>query len=107
MLKRSAEINQKEYDIRFSTRESSIKVGDRVYVKRMQISSKLDSRFIGPFRVLKRDTDNVLLKNLHNHKESKVHLSNVLLIREDDDQNVRKHGIEYSPFPDTHYDLDE
>ena len=106
MLKRSAEINQKEYDIRYSTRESPVKVGDRVYVKRMQISSKLDSRFIGPFRVIERNTDNVLLKNLHNHKVSKVHLSNVLLIREDDVDSMTRQGIPYSPFPDTNYNLD-
>ena len=104
MLKRSAEVNQKEYDIRFSTRESPIKEGDRVYVKRMQMNTKLDSRFIGPFRVLEASSDKVTLKNLYNHKVIKVHLSNVLLVRENDSVSTNQHGIKYSPFPDQPYE---
>ena len=106
MLKQSAENNQREYNIRFSTRESPIEKGDRVYVKRMQKASKFDSQFVGPFRVLERNTDNVLLKNLHNSKNHRVHLSHVLLIREDDVESIAKHNIQPKIYPDIAYDLD-
>ena len=68
MLRQSAETNQREYNIRFNARESPIEKGDRVYVKRMQSATKFDSRFVGPFRVLERNTDDNVLKSLHNGK---------------------------------------
>ena len=106
MLKQSADANQKAYNIRFSTRDSNIKVGDRVYVKRMQKTSKLESSFVGPFRVMERNADSIVIKNLFNHQTNKVHLSHVILVRQDDVENVAKHGISHTNYPDVAYTLE-
>ena len=106
MLKQSIEHNQRDYNIRFNTRESPIKRGDRVYVKRMQSSSKFDSKFVGSCKVMQRNEDNVVLKNFHNGNTQKIHISHVLLVREDDDENIAKHKIHRQIFPDDAYDLE-
>ena len=106
MLRRSAENNERQYNIKFSTRESPIQKGDLVYVKRMQTASKFDSRFIGPFRVIERNVDTVTLKNLFNHKIHKVHLSHVLLVREDNIENTDRQRIHTDIYPDEPYDIE-
>ena len=79
MLQKSTENHQKTYDIRFKTGESTIQVGDRVYCKRLQPkTSKMQSKYIGPFRVLEKSVDSFKLLNLFNDKISEVHASYVI-----------------------------
>ena len=66
------------------TKEPEIKVGDRVYVKRMMgREHKFQSFFLGPFRVVEKKGQSVKVRNLMNHKISEVHLSMVLLVKEE------------------------
>ena len=109
MLSEATETNKHTYNIRFSTRESKLKVGDRVYVKRQQPSSKLDSKFVGPFRILEVYADKVRIKNLYNNRISCIHLSHVLVIPEGDVSNITHGEIIPSIYPDApcHVESDE
>ena len=79
MLSRSITENRETYNIRFRTRESPVHIGARVYVKRQQPSSKLDSKFVGPYRIVDKKADSVKIKNLHNGKVSSVHMSHIVI----------------------------
>ena len=105
MLKQSSETNKHTYNIRFRTRESGLKAGDRVFVKRMQPNSKLESKFVGPYRVVEVNPDKVVVKNLHNSKISTVHLSHVLVVPERDVENVTNNAVTPLIYPDVPYDI--
>ena len=100
MLRESSETNRQTYNIRFSTRESGLKKGDRVFVKRFQPNSKLESKFVGPFRIIEKHADTVTVKNLYDSKVSKVHLSHVILVPESEIENVSNNKVIPPIYPD-------
>ena len=106
MLERSIKENKQTYNIRFRTRESPIHVGARVYVKRQQPTSKLDSKFVGPFRVIEKKADSIKIKNLYNAKVSTVHMSHVVVVPECQVENATDNDITPSVYPDEPYDID-
>ena len=107
MLADATEANKQTYNIRFSTRESPLKKGDRVYVKRQNPQSKLDSKFIGPFRIQEVFDDKIRLKNLYNDKSSVVHMSHVLIIPESDVASITNNSVIPSVYPDMPCSLTE
>ena len=99
-------INAKDYNIRFVTGESAIKPGDRVFVKRLAPRKhKLQSKFLGPFRIMEKKGQAVKVKNLSNGKVSEVHLSHVLLAKESEIVNISNGKVVPPIFPTDSYDL--
>ena len=108
MLERSQNEYEKTYNIRFSTRGSSVAIGDRVYVKRNgPRQHKLESKYVGPFRVLSKNMDSVTIRNLFNHKEQTVHLSKVFMVREEEVKEETNGEVQPKLYPLPPYEWGE
>ena len=95
-LKKAQEENVRRYNQRYKAKDVKIKVGDRVYAKRMQFApSKLATRFLGPYRVLKITNDRIELRNLNSYKTMVSHPSRLKVVREDLCDNIESKR----PFP--------
>ena len=95
-LQKAQEENVRRYNQRFNAKDVKIKVGDRVYAKRMQFApSKLSTKFLGPCRVLKINNDRIELRDLQSYKISVSHPSRLKVVREElvDNKESRR------PFP--------
>ena len=94
MLDRASKANVREFNVRFKTKTQDIPVGSRVYIRRLQPSSgKLNTKFVGPYRVLRDQSNKVLVRSLVTDKEYTVHKSYVYLVPEvppDANLNVEK-----------------
>ena len=87
IVKRNLEIAQKryakEYDSRLKTAVADIRVGSRVYVKRCRPKvDKLETPFVGPFRVLEIEKDKITIRYLATKKIYNVHRSIVRIVNE-------------------------
>ena len=80
-----------------------------MYVKRLTPKEhKLQSKYIGPYRIIGKTKDAVTVRNLYNCKEMTVHLSYVNVIHENelfhkDPTDMVNMGV----LPQTPYDIDE
>ena len=99
-LEQTTKSYQTDYDIHFRTRQSTLGVGDRVYVKRRQINSKLDSKYIGPFRIMNRHHDKLTIKSLYDKQVKDVHLSHVICMREDELARETNNEVIPQVYPD-------
>ena len=76
ILERSNESYREEFNKRHNARDTTIRVGDRVYIKRMQVrKNKLESPYMGPFRVMDIRNNVARLLNLGNLRSYMYHLS--------------------------------
>ena len=101
----------REYDRRFHGRIQEIRIGHRVYIKRLQPrKNKLDSPMIGPFRVLDIKNNSIKVRHIVNGTIYTVHRCFVLVVpeslaKESDHANVRaiypgKESIPNEDIPD-------
>ena len=108
MLDKSAQEYVNTYNRRFNTQETTFNLGG-VYIKRRTPKQhKLQSKFLGPYRIVNKSADSVTVRNLYNSKESTVHLSYVNLLQESelintDSPSVMNMGV----YPESPYDIDE
>ena len=78
-LERASRQYQRDYDIRFKTSESKIKLDSLVYCKKLQPRAhKLEPKYLGPFRVINLLKDGVEIKSLFDNKTYIVHLSYIV-----------------------------
>lgn len=83
MLDRASIANVKDYDSKFKTKSREMPIGSRVYVRKLQPSGgKLNTKFVGPYRVLKDQSNKVLVRSLVTDKEYNVHKQYVLMVPE-------------------------
>ena len=97
-LKRAQEENATSYNKKHKVSELPIAVGMRVYVKRLvPRQHKLQTRYIGPFRVEKVMQSGVLLRSVTHGKVIKVHKDYVLV----PELSMATYEVdwEYEPFP--------
>ena len=93
-LKQSQERHRVDYNLRFKTGQIDIALGDRVYIKRLAPKEhKLQSRFLGPYRVIDVHYDSIKLREIVSGKEVTTHRSYVKVIPEplvtaDNNKNV-------------------
>ena len=98
-LERAQEEHKGEYDKRCKVAPNKVEVGMRAYVKRLAARKhKLQTRFLGPFRVLKVCDSGIQLRCIKNNRVIFVHKDYVTVVPEslltpDDNSNVR------APFP--------
>ena len=79
-LKRAQHEYCSDYDMRHKTENVTMEVGSRVYVKRLAPRQhKLQSKFVGPFRIKEDRENNVVLVDLVRLKEVSVHKDYVIL----------------------------
>ena len=79
MLKRSNEVNKNEFDDRHKAGDTGIYVGARVYIKRKQVrKNKLQSLYMGPFRVLRIRHNVAEIKSLSTGKSYIYHLAHMV-----------------------------
>lgn len=84
-LQRAQEKYVAEYNKRVKAKTQEVKLGDRCYVKRMQPKKhKLETPFLGPFRVIDLKNDAVTVKDIVSGKQYVVHRSIVKIVREKD-----------------------
>ena len=82
LVKAQAE-NQDDYNRRHKAVDVTIQVGARVYVKRLQPRKhKLQTRFLGPYRVIKVNESSVELSSIRNQKKIFVHKDFVSVVPE-------------------------
>ena len=68
---------------------------------------KLQSHYVGPFRIMERNGQSVKIKNLGSSKVSEVHLSHVLLIKENEVESVSNGAVKPQIFPAEEYDIED
>ena len=108
MLKTSSQDNVSASNKRFDECKPDFNLGDRVYIKRLNSKEhQLQSKFLGPYRIIGKSHDSVTVRNLYNSKISAVYLSHIKLCHENqmfhnDSQNV----INSSVYSTTSYKLD-
>ena len=88
VIKSHLEDEVEKYTARYNktTKDSSLRVGNRVYLKRREVKEgkrKLASAYTGPFRIL-NDIGNghFLFRNLRNLQETKVNSDHLKLVPE-------------------------
>ena len=82
-LKQAQDRHASEYNLRFKTGKIAIELGDRVYLKRLQPREhKLQSKFLGPYRVQEIKNDKITVKEIVSGKIVNVHRSFVKVMPE-------------------------
>ena len=90
MLEKAARSHERAYNVRFSTKEPTIRDDMLVYTRRLQPrSDKLEPKYMGPFRVTKVLPDAVVIKSLYSHKSYTVHLSYIVPSFQVEDNDAR------------------
>ena len=66
------------YDERFKTKKSEMKIGDRVYLKRLQPRKhKLEAEYYGPYRIMEMGKNKATIRCIVTGKESTYHLAHM------------------------------
>ena len=93
-LEAAAKRRKSRYNEKFKVAEPSFKIGDRVYLRRNRPGSKLSPVFVGPFKILTRDSEvNFVIKGSEG-VEKIVHANQLKLCRDDQQEFgiLRKRG---------------
>ena len=108
LLERATERNAVDYDKRFKVKPAEIMKGARVFIKQLlPRKHKLESKYVGPFRVIEAGPDSVTVRNLSNDKKRVVHKAHVKLCKEEDIERESEGRVVPPVYPCPGFEIDE